>query len=232
MGRWVCIALAVATLLGAEAGAQSPGKGGWMDSGLYVGVRGQYRSFETTEYTTGFDGQPMFAVDTGDEFDTPVLGPTFGYGLGFGFVQCEGPRSLAFIWKADYSLAQGTGTSSVGNLDYVSHEVDLAIEGLYPLGRGLALSAQIGWNLDFFFIAKGLVPYGGSRTDLLLTSFVGLDIGGGLAYVIDRRFLIQAKAVYRFMGYNIGSGSGVFDGLNTEIGRAETALELTAGWVF
>lgn len=235
MHRRLLVAAALVVFLAGSysAGAQNAPRQGWMASGTYVGVRGQYRRFETTEYTTGFDALPMYVVKTGNRYDTPVIGPTLGYGLGLGFVQCEGPRALAFVMKADYSLATGSGSSAAGSLDYASHEVDLAVEGLYPLGRGLALSVQIGWNLDFFFIADGFAPGGtGPRTDVLLSSLVGLDIGGGLAYVIDRRLLIEAKAVYRFVGYNFGSGTGVFDGLGTEIGRAETALELTAGWIF
>ena len=106
------------------------------------------------------------------------------------------------------------------------------MEGLYPLGAGFAVSAQIGWNFDFFSIAAGILPNGGMRSDLLLSSFVGFDIGAGAAYVIDRRLLIEAKALFRLIGYNKASGGGASDSLGTEIGRAETAIELSAGWIF
>jgi hypothetical protein len=211
--------------------AQTAENRGWLAEGIYLGGRVQYRIPQSTDYTTGFDGQPLFATATGDEFDTPMLTDALGYGAGFGFVYCEGRRNLAAILSADWSMSTGSGSSSVGTLNYANHEIDLAAEALYPLGAGLALSAQIGWNLDFFSIANGLLPGGGSRENLLLSSFVGFDIGGGLAYVVDRRLLIQAKYIFRLIGYNVASGSGASDSLDTEIGRGENALEFTIGWI-
>jgi len=211
--------------------AQAAEQPGWLAEGIYLGGRGQYRIPQSTDYTTGFDGQPIYAIATGDEFDTPILANALGYGAGFGLVYCEGPRSLAGTLSADWSMSSGSGSSSAGTLSYVNHEIDLAAGALYPLGLGFALSAQIGWNLDFFSIANGLIPGGGSRESLLLSSFVGFDIGGGLAYVIDRRLLIQAKYIFRLIGYNIASGSGASDSLDTEIGRGESALEFTVGWI-
>jgi hypothetical protein len=228
----VVTALSAFIVAGNAVSAQSAGNSGWLASGFYVGGRGQYRLPQSTDYTTGFDGQPLYATQSGDRFDTPDLGKGIGYGAGFGFTECEGPRSLAVMWNAAWSMAEGEGSSSIGSLGYLSHEVDLYVEGLYPLGSGFALSAQIGWNLDFFSISNGLLPYGGSRATLLLTSFVGFDIGAGAAYVLNRRLLIEAKALFRLIGYNIASGGGVSDSLATEIGRGETALEITAGWVF
>jgi hypothetical protein len=234
MKRTVLTAAALSGLLlaGIAANAQSIGNSGWLASGIYVGGRGQYRLPQQTEYTTGFDGQALFAAQSGDRFDTPTLGNMVGYGAGFGFVQCEGPRSFAVMWNAAWAMTTGSGSSSIGALSYVNHEVDLDVEGLYPLGSGFALSAQIGWNLDFFSISNGLLPNGGSRSTLLLSSFVGFDIGAGVAYVINRRLLIEAKALFRLIGYNSASGGGVSDSLGTEIGRGETGFELAAGWIF
>jgi hypothetical protein len=226
--------LLVFLAVGATLGAQAAGNQGWMASGIYLGGRGQYRfpqsTVSTTGYTYGFDGLPLYAAATGNRFDTPILGNALGYGAGFGFVQCERPRTLAVILSADWSMSTGSASSSVGILDCVSHEVDLVAEGLYPLGAGFAISAQIGWSMDFFSIANGLLPNGGSRENLLL-SFVGLDMGAGAAYLIDRRLLLQAKYVFRFIGYNLASGSGVADSLGTEIARQEGALEFTMGWI-
>jgi hypothetical protein len=226
------VALSAFLLTGFASNAQSAGNAGWLASGVYVGARGQYRIPQTTEYTTGFDGQALFAAQSEDEFDTPVLGNMVGYGAGFGFVQCEGPRSLAVMWNAAWAMASGSVSSSFGSQSYVNHEVDLDVEGLYPLGSGFALSAQIGWNLDFFSISNGLIPHGGSKSDLLLSSFVGFDIGAGAAYVINRRLLIEAKALFRLIGYNSASGGGASDSLGTEIGRGETSFDLSAGWIF
>jgi hypothetical protein len=227
-------ALSAFLLAGFAVNAQSEDNSGWLASGIYVGGRGQYRLPQQTEYTTGFDGQALFAAQTGDEFDTPALGNMVGYGATFGFVQCEGLHSFAVTWTAAWAMTTGSGSSAAGSLSYVNHELDLAVEGLYPLGSGFAVSAQIGWNFDFFSISNGLVPSGagGARSDLLLSSFVGFDIGAGAAYVIDRRLLIETKALYRLIGYNNASGGGASDSLGTEIGRAETAIELSAGWIF
>jgi hypothetical protein len=225
-------AISAFLLAGFAVHAQSEDKPGWLASGTYVGGRGQYRMPQSTEYTTGFDGLPLFAAKSGDRFDTPILGKGIGYGALFGFVQCDGPRNLAVTWTAAWAMARGSGSSSVGTLSYTNHELDLAVEGLYPLGSGFAVSAQIGWNFDFFSISSGLLPSGGARGDLLLSSFVGFDIGAGAAYVIGRRLLIEAKALFRLIGYNNASGGGASDSLGTEIGRGETAVELSAGWIF
>jgi hypothetical protein len=144
----------------------------------------EYRIPKSTGFTTGFDGQPLYATRSGDRFDAPDLRKGIGYGAGFGIMECEGPRNLAMMRNAAWTMAEEAGSSSIGSLSYVNHEVDLYVEGLYPPGSGFARSAQIGWNLEFHSISNSLLPYGGSRATLLFTSFVGFDIGAGAAIEI------------------------------------------------
>jgi hypothetical protein len=101
-------------------------------------------------------------------------------------------------------------------LSYVSHEVDLVAETFFPIVSSFAVTAQICWNLDFFSIEDGLLPSGGSRSRLLLTSFVGFDIGAGVAYSIGKRCLLEGKGVFRLIAFNTATGGGAFDSLGTE----------------
>jgi hypothetical protein len=223
----VLFLLCCATLLSAQAG----GGRGWLASGLYAGARGQYRLPEKT-YSVGYDGSWYTLLATGDRFDLPDLGPVLGYGAFVGFTSCEGRREPAYIASAAWSMAKGSGDTAIGRLDFVDHEVSLDLEMLFPLRTpGMAFGFQFGWDFDFFSVTDGFLPFGGSREDLLVSSFVGFDCGLGMAYVIGRRLLIEAKAVVRMASDNSVSGAGVSESVDGEIGRGEFSFELSAGLV-
>jgi hypothetical protein len=204
---------------------------GWLASGLYAGIRGQYRIPETT-YSIGYDGSWFTIIATGDRIDLPTLGPMFGYGAFIGYASSENQREPAYVFSAAWSLAKGKGDSTIGGLEYVDHEICLVFEFLFPCRKGFAIIGQFGWDFEFFSVADGFLPYGGSREDLLVSSFIGLDGGFGLAYIVDRRLLIEAKAVARMFSDNIASGELLSDSLGGEIGRGEFSFELSVGWIF
>jgi len=198
---------------------------------LYAGIRGQYRIPEPT-YSVGYDGGWFSIIATGDRIDIPKLGQMVGYGAFIGFTSCENNREPAYVMSAAWSMAKGSGDSSLGVLDYVDHELGLDIEMLFPVRKGFALTGQLGWDFELFSVTDGFLPFGGSREELLLWSFVGLDGGFGLAYAVDRRLLIEAKAVARMSSDNIASGSSASDSLGGEIGRGEYSFEFSMGWIF
>ncbi len=227
----IAVVLACAGLPQVHAQDEVKGGRGWLASGLYAGVRGQYRIPETT-YSIGYDGGWFTIIATGDRIDLPKLGPMVGYGAFVGFASCENQREPAYIVSAAWSMTKGSGDSTIGVLDYVDHEIGLDIEFLFPFRRGLAITGQLGWDLEFFSVTDGFLPFGGSREDLRISSFIGLDCGMGLAYVIKQRLLIELKALARMASDDIASGASTSDSLGGEIGRGEYSFELSAGWIF
>jgi hypothetical protein len=194
------------------------------------GARGQYRIPEAA-HSVGYDGDWFTILATGDRIDLPKLRPMLGYGAYIGFADSENLRDPAYVVSAAWSITRGEGDSTIGILEFVDHEIGLDMEMLFPMRKGFAISAQLDWDLEFFSVTNGFLPYGGVREDLLLSSFFGLDCGIGLAYIVERRLLIEAKALIRMASDNIASGAEVSDSLGGEIGRGEYSFELSAGWI-
>lgn len=211
--------------------AQSEYDDGWLASGFYVGALGQYR-IPLPAASNGYDGSYFTVIDTGDRLDTPTVGDMRAFGASIGYIICTGKQEPAFSLSASWSMTKGSGDSSIGSLSYIDHEISFDLGGLIPIRSGFALTGQIGGGIDLFTIENGLLPYGKSREDLLLASYLGFDIGAGAAYVIDRRFLVQAKTIFKIFNDNMATGEGVSDGVNDEISRAEFSFELSAGWIF
>lgn len=226
---FLCV-FAGATLLQAHAQDQAKGGRGWLASGIIVGARGQYRVPEPT-YSVGYDGDWFTVISTGDRIDLPMLGPMVGYGAYIGFTSSENLRDPAYVLNAAWSMTKGQGDSTIGVLAYVDHEIGLDLEMLFPMRKGFALCGQLGWDFEFFSVTDGFLPFDKSRVDLLLSSFFGLDCGIGLAYVAERRLVIEAKAVVRMSSDNLASGAGNSDSLGGEIGRGEYSFELSTGWI-
>jgi len=227
----MCV-FAGATLLHVHAQNQNQANGGrgWLASGIIVGARGQYRLPEPV-YSVGYDGDWFTILSTGDRIDLPKLRPMAGYGAYIGFTSSENLREPAYILSAAWSMTTGEGDSTIGVLAFVDHEIGLDIEMLFPLHKGFAVCGQLGWDFEFFSVTNGFLPFGGTREDLLLSSFFGLDCGMGLAYVAARRLVIEAKAVVRMSSDSLASGAGSSDSLGGEIGRGEYSFELSAGWI-
>ena len=122
---FVCVLACVGS---PQVHAQDEAKGGrgWLASGLYAGVRGQYR-IPIAEYSVGYDGSWFTIVATGDRIDIPELGPMVGYGAFIGITSSENQREPAYVMSAAWSMAKGSGDSTIGVLDYVDHEIGLDI---------------------------------------------------------------------------------------------------------
>lgn len=225
----MCV-FAGAILLQGHAQDQARSGRGWLASGIVAGARGQYRIPETA-YSVGYDGDWFTILSTGDRIDLPKLRPMLGYGAYIGFASSENLRDPAYIASAAWSMTKGEGDSTIGVLQFVDHQIGLDIEMLFPLRKGFAISGQLGWDLEFFSVTNGFLPFGGTREDLLLSSLFGLDCGIGLAYTLERRLLLEAKAVVRMASDNMASGTGSSDSLGGEIGRGEYSFELSAGWI-
>jgi len=217
--------LAAAPLVAQSAFSRAPG---WYKSGLFVGTLAQYRLHEK-EYSVGYDGSFFTVVKSGNRVDLPTLGSMAGFGAVLGYSYCEGPREPAILNSIRWTMSKGAGDSAVGSLEYVDHEIGLVMEFLFPFNGGWAVTGQLGWDFQFFSISNGYLPSGGARTDLLISSFLGMEGGVGLAYVIDRRYIIEGRAVIRGFGDNIASGGGVSDSLGGETGRFEYSFELSVG---
>lgn len=194
-------------------------------NGVYLEVGAPY-----IRIGSDFDGESILTTST-QVFAVPEIDKNFGYAFILGMTSTFVGMELGYI-KSTHNGNWAGASADIENKMYV---LDFLINGkpLMLLNNPARPIMRAGLYLANLIVHDGAGTATPTGTEISDASFTGLgfNLGGGVAYYLNRRLFLDVEVIYRLLSYASVKAKG-FDRVTIKDGLKGSSLGFTIGLAF